>query len=92
MGEYADMILDGTMCQGCGVFLNDEPPGYPCDCTDCARDRQKIDSTTRKQARQVAHQLHQARQKKTRCPICNRKVKEIGLPNHMKDSHPGANP
>lgn len=38
MGEIADMMLDGTMCQGCGVFLHDgeDGPGYPGYCSGCA--------------------------------------------------------
>lgn len=35
MGEVSEMMLDGTLCEGCGVFLNDDPPGYPCYCKDC---------------------------------------------------------
>ena len=41
MGEIADMMLDGTMCAGCGVWLNDgeDGDGYPGYCSDeCARD------------------------------------------------------
>lgn len=40
MGEVADDILDGTVCQHCGVFFDDilageEPPGYPRSCPEC---------------------------------------------------------
>ena len=35
MGEIADMMLDGTLCEGCGVFLNDEAAGYSCYCEGC---------------------------------------------------------
>ncbi len=35
MGEYADMILNGSMCQACGVFFKSEP-GYPRVCRSCA--------------------------------------------------------
>jgi len=40
MGEIADMMLDGTLCQGCGVFLHDggDGPGYPSYCDGCAAD------------------------------------------------------
>ena len=88
MGEIAEMMLDGTLCQGCGVFLNDEAPGYPCTCRDCRPVEKTAAAAERKAQRQVAHQEHQARQKKTNCPVCNRRVKEIGLANHMKDAHP----
>ncbi|MCG1009254.1 hypothetical protein J4760_04200 [Salinicoccus sp. ID82-1] len=40
MGEIADMMLDGTLCEGCGVVFDDivageEEPGYPRTCEDC---------------------------------------------------------
>jgi len=43
MGEIADMMLTGTMCEGCGEFL-DCPQcasmGIPMYCSeDCAKDR-----------------------------------------------------
>jgi hypothetical protein len=34
MGEIADMMLDGTMCQQCGQFMGD-PLGAPTTCSDC---------------------------------------------------------
>lgn len=38
MGEYAEMMLDGTCCEGCGEFMGDildggEAPGYPRYCS-----------------------------------------------------------
>lgn len=37
MGEYADMMLDGTCCAGCGEFLfDDDPLGIPTYCPACA--------------------------------------------------------
>lgn len=36
MGEIADMMLDGTLCGGCGDALDGESPGYPRYCSkDC---------------------------------------------------------
>ena len=39
MGEIADMMLDGTMCQWCGEWLHggEDGPGYPGLCASCAR-------------------------------------------------------
>jgi hypothetical protein len=34
MGEIADMILDGTLCQQCGTFIG-HPVDYPRYCSDC---------------------------------------------------------
>lgn len=46
MGEIAEMMLEGILCEGCGVALDDvqdpdfETPGYPRYCSvQCARDR-----------------------------------------------------
>ena len=35
MGEVADMMLDGTLCAGCGQYLEQEPMGYPVYCGEC---------------------------------------------------------
>ena len=40
MGEIADMTLDGTLCEGYGEFLNEDPPGYPCYCAGCGGEEQ----------------------------------------------------
>lgn len=37
MGEIADMMLEGIMCQGCGEFLG-EGDGFPTWCAGCAPD------------------------------------------------------
>lgn len=34
MGEIADMILDGILCQGCGVYIG-EGDGWPSFCGGC---------------------------------------------------------
>lgn len=35
MGEAADMLLSGLMCEGCGVFIDGDEPGYPRHCDVC---------------------------------------------------------
>ncbi len=35
MGEIAESMLDGTLCQGCGEFLGEAGPGYPRYCASC---------------------------------------------------------
>lgn len=33
MGEIAEMMINGLMCQYCGEFMDDfEEPGYPRSC------------------------------------------------------------
>lgn len=82
MGEYADMMLDGTMCSSCGEFLGTDN-GYPTECRSCADETRKRN----KQAQKQANIERNARQKKTRCPHCNKKVKEVGLQQHIDAVH-----
>ena len=35
MGDIAEMILDGILCEQCGVFIDFEITGYPRLCNDC---------------------------------------------------------
>lgn len=40
MGEIADMMLEGDMCECCGEWLGDGGSGFPRYCSaECARDR-----------------------------------------------------
>jgi hypothetical protein len=40
MGEIADMMLDGTLCECCGAFIDDDAPGHPRYCSkECAKAR-----------------------------------------------------
>lgn len=40
MGEIADMMLDGTLCEGCGEFIEGDASGFPRYCSpQCAKDR-----------------------------------------------------
>jgi|GEM_PF-1264130 len=51
MGEIADMMLDGTLCERCGVCLVDEdtePNGYPTLCASCAAEKAEDDAADRR--------------------------------------------
>ena len=37
MGDVADMILDGTLCEGCGKVVGGAV-GYPRKCRQCEKD------------------------------------------------------
>lgn len=49
MGEIADMMRDGTLCQECGAVFHDmtpegglnESPGHPRSCRSCKREARK---------------------------------------------------
>lgn len=43
MGEIAEMMLDGTLCEMCGVIIiesDEAPPGYPQYCSKTCADDQ----------------------------------------------------
>jgi len=40
MGEYADMMINGEACQGCGLPFEEEQ-GHPSFCGSCWRERKK---------------------------------------------------
>jgi len=40
MGEIADAMISGEMCEMCGVYLEDNDMGIPMYCSEqCAKDR-----------------------------------------------------
>lgn len=67
MGDIADMMLEGVLCEGCGVYLKGDAPGYPRQCADCKPS--KAD--------------------KAPCPVCRKKIKLVGLADHMLAKHAG---
>lgn len=69
MGEIAELMLDGTLCEGCGVDMGDEY-GYPRTCAGCRRENATL-----------------VRPPKVSCPKCLRRVKVLGLADHMRDVH-----
>ena len=81
MGEYADMMLDGTMCQSCGEYIG-SGNGYPTSCASCARG-QADNEPNFNAPRNTA---------KVACKKCGRHVKAVGLDQHMRDKHGGPKP
>ena len=75
MGDIADMMLDGTLCEGCGVYLPGNSQGIPRKCHDC-----KKSERLQPQRDGLSHGM-------IRCKKCGKVVKEAGLYNHMKDKH-----
>lgn len=37
MGEFSEMVLEGILCEWCGVFIEGTPPGYPQRCDVCKK-------------------------------------------------------
>ncbi len=75
MGEIADAIINGELCEGCGGYVPGTPPGYPRYCSNAC-----------KPARTVKPNPNLLL-KKCKCPMCGKRVKEVGLKDHMRDAH-----
>ena len=77
MGEIADMMLEGVLCAGCGVYLDEEEPsGFPVYCDDCRQDGFNDEA------------IAQRKPEKIRCPKCYKKCGgQQGLDAHMKAKH-----
>jgi len=78
MGDVADMMLDGTLCEGCGVYLEGESYGVPRYCASCHEDRREF---------LTMPDYVRPSQTKVSCPKCQRRVKETGLADHLRDKH-----
>lgn len=73
MGEIAEMMLDGTLCEGCGVYLPGDSDGIPRRCRDCRRPDRPLPT--------------KPGGTKTACKTCGRRVKLAGIKDHMRDAH-----
>ena len=73
MGDMADMIVDGTLCQSCGCPVdNGKASGFPRDCHLCGGFSCDAPSGEKK------HQCH-----------CGKKFRtKQGLNDHQRDAHP----
>ena len=76
MGEIADMMLDGTLCAACGVYLDQEPAGYPVYCGACEEDQYRTDVDLPDDSPMA----------KKRCPICGARKRNVL--EHAKAKHP----
>ncbi len=72
MGDIAEMMLDGTLCEGGGCALDGASPGYPRYC--CKRCRKEREPTAPKAT-------------KIPCRVCGKRVKSAGLHDHMRAAH-----
>jgi hypothetical protein len=79
MGEIAEMMLDGTLCEGCGAYLDGDGEGFPRYCDDCRKER--------KSASPHPNAIYKTPVPKVSCPTCKKRVKAAGLKDHMRDAH-----
>jgi hypothetical protein len=83
MGEIAEMMLDGTLCECCGEFIHDgEAEGFPRYCSpQCAADRGQL-TMTRKELRSAG------RVRNIGCPDCSKKFSsDYALVMHWQAKH-----
>lgn len=73
MGEIADMMLEGDLCQVCGCYM-EGGDGFPQTCPAC-----RAEAEEQSQA--------EPKREKVACPQCGRRVKVIGLKDHQRDAH-----
>ena len=91
MGEIAEMMLEGILCECCGAALErnlkGEPPGHPDYCSEqCARDRGAdwwLEAHTTK-----GKQINKRGAKKPfPCSSCKKRFgSEYSLKQHQKDT------
>jgi len=99
MGEVAEMMLDGTLCEGCGVYLGIEDAGFPCLCESCASERREDGSTVRdtglgafQDVTPAGNRFEDAlgdlrRSERIPCPECGKRVARCGLEDHRAAKH-----
>jgi hypothetical protein len=81
MGEIAEMMLDGFMCEQCGEIIGDietgEGQGFPGLCAGC-------------QAEQIGR-VSKPKDKRFKCTDCNRRFSsEAARCDHIRDKHQAA--
>ncbi len=67
MGEIADMMLEGDLCEGCGSFIDLKGAGFPRYCSaQCAGDRGAPRGTIADYAAGAAERERERRRRKRR--------------------------
>ena len=78
MGEVAEMMLDGTLCEGCGEFIGDGP-GHPRYCSpECEgqRGEERLPSNEKSKSKTI------------QCTDCKKWfASRAALDQHFRDRH-----
>jgi hypothetical protein len=53
MGEIAEMVLEGVLCEQCGCLIDGLESGYPRKCEDC-----EAESKPKKRRKKARHGKH----------------------------------
>ena len=88
MGEIAEMMLDGTLCEGCGEFMGDAVD-FRRLCHACANDWRKAGHKIEANGLGgfVDCGVRTPLAEKVKCQTCGKKIKKAGLADHARDVH-----
>lgn len=98
MGDIADQIIEGEICQMCccpeGIDI--EARGYPFTCAECGGDNPEDDDPSifdvdKQQTNNPQHHATRGKSEKIKCPHCDKMVAKIGLEQHTAAKHTGKN-
>lgn len=84
MGEIAEMMLEGMLCQYCGEYIGDGD-GYPTACSGC-QDYHGINEFG-EEKKPGPKPLRKHMRVKVACPTCGKFISEIGMPQHIEAKH-----
>lgn len=91
MGEIADSMLDGTLCEGCGEYLGGTDYDVPLLCGGCAKDRRADGHDVQRLGKfwQDCGAASKAapRPVKAKCPTCGKAVTQAGMKDHARAVH-----
>ena len=80
MGEISDLMLDGTICDGCGVTMYGDSYGVPRRCSHCRKHNPGSTDPCKLLRATAPATLY--------CPLCRRGLKgTAGLTHHARDAH-----
>ena len=86
MGDIADMMIDGILCEGCGVWIDDEDAGYPRLCESCAHEC-RADGRNIEKIGTAWVDCGEKEKTKVQCPKCGKWVHPSGLTQHNEAKH-----
>lgn len=83
MGEVAEMMLEGILCEGCGEFLGDGD-GFPTRCAGCRQPTAQIPGGGLRYRQNI-----EARARKTEaCPECGKRFRlPVAVADHRRAKH-----
>lgn len=86
MGEIAEMMLTGVLCEMCGCHLIGTPEGYPRYCSkQCADDRNASPAQIVPKPKGTWTPVPKS--PKQQCAVCGKWIKVVGMQDHVQTMH-----